>query len=219
MSEERLIKLNIGCGGMLIGGFINIDKFYTKEQLFSRSGFFKSVYIEPEAEYLQADVLKLPFNDDYADYIESIDMIEHLGFRETLPALKEMRRVLKTGKKLKLVTQNFDDLARLWMQQVYNRPIDFNDTNNPYYDLMQVIYGNQQAEGEYHRTPINPGFIHALLLTAGFEAKNIEILIYPKGTPCDQPDLETNGKSNSSKREELSRIGMRTEMLVITATK
>lgn len=212
--NRKPVRLNIGCGIGLISGFINVDKAYSLEDLKSKKGLFEKAVIEPGSEYVQANVLALPFPDEYADYIESIDMIEHLPFRDTLKALMEMRRVLKKGGQMKVVTANFDDLAKLWVEQVVDKNIDFNDVTNPYYELMQIIYGNQQAAGEFHHTPFNPSYAYAMFLTAGFEREKIEIIVYPKGTPCDLPPLLTNGD-----KEAMKGWGMRTEMMVISVTK
>ena len=46
-------------------------------------------------EFLQADVLKLPFEDDYFDHVFVCFLLEHLTEPEII--LKELRRVLKSG--------------------------------------------------------------------------------------------------------------------------
>ncbi len=212
--DKKQIKLNVGCGIYLVSGFINIDKVYKYEEITSKAGYFINALVEPGAEYLQADVLKLPFQDNHADYVESIDMIEHLPFRQVLGAVKEMRRVLKNGHTLKVVTANFDEVAKEWTEKVADKMIDFGDPKSPFYDLTEIIYGNQASEGEFHCVPINPAYAYALFRNAGFEEEKIEIRIYPKGVHCDLPDLQTSGPKELKKN-----LVLRNGMLVISAIK
>lgn len=46
---------------------------------------------------LEADIRKLPLDDEYADYIEAIHVLEHFHVYEADAVLREWHRVLKTG--------------------------------------------------------------------------------------------------------------------------
>jgi len=75
---EEKIKLNLGCGDMILPGWVNCDLYYAKADL-------------------QCDVKKLPFEDSSVDEIYSSHVIEHFDFMEGQEVLREWRRVLKPG--------------------------------------------------------------------------------------------------------------------------
>jgi SAM-dependent methyltransferase len=196
MKKEK-IRLNIGCGINLVGGFINVDDFFTLEDLETgvrtRSGMFREANIPKGAKFVKANVKNLPFEDNYADYIETSDMIEHLPYREVFGALKEMHRVLKPGGEIRIETVNFDEIARLWVRDVanYSGQLDFSDPNCSFYDLREVVYGNQIGEGQFHKSAFNPFFMGKMMKDAGF--KKIVMEIYPTGSPI-QPKMLTQSK-------------------------
>ncbi|HSX45355.1 MAG TPA: class I SAM-dependent methyltransferase [Candidatus Saccharimonadales bacterium] len=176
MAARPKIRLNLGCGINLVGGFINVDKYYSLEQLQSKKGIYSNATIEPGAEYVQADVTALPFKSDSVDYIESIDMIEHLPFRDLQPAFSEMARVLKPGGKLAILTNDFDNMATLWLENMTNGKA----SAEAYHELSELIYGNQLAPGEFHCNPINSSVLSSFIVSVGLHIDNLTI--YRGGT-------------------------------------
>ena len=88
--KNKKIKLNLGCGVHLFGEpFINVDKYFTLEDLKTQKGFYANVIMEKGAKFVQADLLKLPFKNNYADYIICLDVIEHMRIRDVVPAIKK----------------------------------------------------------------------------------------------------------------------------------
>jgi ubiquinone/menaquinone biosynthesis C-methylase UbiE len=51
----------------------------------------------PDADIRQGDITDLPWPDDSFDRIQNSDVMEHLDPPQTVPALSELRRVLKPG--------------------------------------------------------------------------------------------------------------------------
>ena len=188
---KKKIQINLGCGVTIVKNFINVDKFYTEKQLKGKKGFFTNTVFEKGAKYVQGDMLDLPFKNNYADYIETVDAIEHISFRFVLKAVQEMYRVLKPGGMLRIVTSNFNQLATLWTQTIANMELNDQDSFETYKSLMEVIYGNQSYGGEYHSTAFNPQFLNLLLVTAGFDPKKIKIIIYPMGTSEIRKKIKT----------------------------
>jgi ubiquinone/menaquinone biosynthesis C-methylase UbiE len=80
-----MIKLNLGCGELLIPGFINCDLY------------------NPKAD-VKCDVKSLPYEDNSVDEIYASHIIEHFDFFEALKVLQEWKRVLKVGGKLVVET-------------------------------------------------------------------------------------------------------------------
>lgn len=79
---EQAIRLNLGAGHKRMEGWISVD-----------------LAGEPD---VRSDVLKLPFEDNYADEIMAIHLFEHLYRWDVDAALAEWLRVLKPGGKLVL---------------------------------------------------------------------------------------------------------------------
>ena len=75
MSELK--RLNLGCGDMIIPGFINCDLY-------------------DEHADVKCDVINLPFEDNSIDEIYASHIIEHFDFQQAFDVLKEWKRVLKT---------------------------------------------------------------------------------------------------------------------------
>lgn len=166
--KNKEIKLNLGCGIGLIAGYVNVDKFIDYDELIkgfkTKEGPLKHAYVEKGAEYVKADILHLPFKDEYADTVELHEVIEHFAMADVIPALKEIRRVMKTGGRLKLSTNNFDSLAVEWLNMVRSPSLNFEEFKG----IAEEIYGNQQGEGEFHRCPMNLSFLQYCLGGAGF---------------------------------------------------
>lgn len=212
--KNKKIQLNLGCGIRVVSGFINVDKYYTLKQLKEKKGACKNAVIEKGGKYVKADICKLPFKDNYADYIESVDVVEHIPFFRMIPAFREMYRVLKPGGKLCIATINFDEVARLWADRVAKRPFDGDVVMANYLDLMEVIYGNQRYKGEFHTTPFNPYFLGFVLQQAGFKIPNIKMRVYPTGTKC-----ATRKILKTSRYAGHGPIVMRAEAIVVQAKK
>ena len=204
----KKIKLNLGCGVRALRDFINVDKFITEKGIKSHKGFFINSIWEKGAKFVQADILKLPFPNDYADYIEMIEVIEHLRFRDVIPAFKEIRRVMKKGAKLLFTCPNFDGLAIDWLQMKCRMGEQFDPVT--YVNVMMSIMGNQVGldEGEIHKSLFNPQWTNFCLVLSGF--KGGEILIYSKGTPI----VKIGERGEIGKHR-----GFRNDTLLVTAIK
>jgi len=153
---------------------------------------------------IKKKMVGLVWIDEYADYVESIDMIEHIPFRAVEKALLEMRRVLKKGGTLKIMTTNFDNLAQLWIDYIKGKKY----TEDSYFNLQEIIYGNQQGNGEFHLSAFNPSYLNFLFNKIGF--RDFKIVVYPIGCTT-KPDLETQPWTKNS--------SMRSEMLLVIAKK
>lgn len=150
MATQNKIKLNLGSGIRLFPGYINVDILDKK-------------HVVGKAKYVQADIRKLPFKDNYADQIEMFSVIEHFPFREVTDVLTEVYRVLKPKGKLIIVTDDFDGIAVDWIRM---RIDEF--TLEDYQNVMETVYGNQQHDGEFHKSCMTPDFLNWALAKAGF---------------------------------------------------
>jgi SAM-dependent methyltransferase len=201
---KNKININLGCGRNLAPGFINVDGFITFKQI-------KKVYkkekikIPKNAKFVHAKVQNLPFKSNYADYVESIDMIEHLPMKELSKAFSEMYRVLKPGGMLRIITTSFDDVVRSWLDasreltDLLSRGEDITKEFDESYSViskngwvelakkrvnlaMMVLYGNQFHGGEYHMNAFTPAIMFIYLTKCGFDKKRIKLVVHEKGT-------------------------------------
>lgn len=185
----KKVKLNLGCGRRWQKGFINVDH-----------------YIVPNKKhkmFVKADLTKkLPFKDDYADYIIMNDVIEHFGFMQVVPVLKEIKRILKPGGQFIMLTTDFADVVLSWLD-MFNRGEDFNE----YMRASMVIYGNQLHAGEFHKIPFTPTFMNRCMQEAGFT--DYKLTKFFKGTKY--PKIEGDPVSDD--------VVLLNNMLMVDATK
>jgi predicted SAM-dependent methyltransferase len=196
MNRDKICRLNLGCGLWLKKGFINVDKFFTEEQIRSKKGAFIHAKIEKNAKFIQADIGSMPFKDNYADFVEMNQVIEHFPMRQVVTYMREVYRVMKKGGKLVLTAPNFTGVAADWISMVVNPPFNF-DT---YIDLAEIIYGNQLSEGESHRCPFTSDFLNFVLTSAGFT--DGKIYMVRKGTPVKAVKFLVPLKKNSVFRND-----------------
>ena len=188
MKKQKEVWLNLGCGvGLATPPWINVDNFFTLEDLKSKKGLYVNARVPKGALFVKGDICALPFADNYADYIEANDVIEHIEARLVDVALSEIYRVLKPGGKMGLSTTNFDALARLWTSNVEGNSLSTQNDIDKMLTLMQVIYGHQATAGEFHKTPFNPFIIAYRLQNVGFKLGNINITIFPTNSPAMVP--------------------------------
>ena len=174
-SAKKPVQLNLGCGVNLLSGFINVDKFITEDELRegarTHQGIWKGVIYPKDATFLQADMLALPFKDNSVDYIECLEALEHLPYKDVEKAAAEMYRVLKPGAELCLCVPDMDDMSHVWQERIAGKPWD------PYafFGLVQQFYGNQLHKGEFHTSTFNETYLSGLLEAIGFDPKKIVI--------------------------------------------
>lgn len=187
LNKSKSIKLNLGCGVQLVSGFINVDKYLKLSDLKSKKGQYANAVVPKGAKFIQADAADLPFKDNSVDYIESIDMIEHMPTKKVIKVFMEIYRVLKPGGKLKMMTNDFDSMAKMWLD--YMAKPGF--TQEQYFEFSELIYGNQVGPGEYHTSPFNPMVMNGFITSVGLTLD--KMTIYPFGTLDYPKNSQTMG--------------------------
>jgi predicted SAM-dependent methyltransferase len=135
------LRLNLGCGEILEPGYINIDLHY------------------PQAD-VQMDVRRLEYADNSVEEITSSHLLEHFGKREIPAILKDWHRVLKPGGILKLNLPNLEWCCKNWLAQPPEKKTGL---------ALDMLFGLQSSEGEYHKTGFTKPVLRALLEQAGFD--------------------------------------------------
>lgn len=173
---DKKIKLNLGCGVGLHKGYVNVDKYIDLKKLKTgaktKKGVYKNAHYEKGIKFVEADILQMPFPDEYADVVELHQVIEHFNIRNIVPLLIEIKRVMKKGARLIITAPSFSSLAKEWVENDWkeewlnkNGAYDLDE----YFNLTEQIYGNQvEGIGETHLCPITPRFLQCCLTSAGF---------------------------------------------------
>jgi predicted SAM-dependent methyltransferase len=144
------IRLNVGSGERRLDGYICVDKYVQGEGI------------------VQGDMLALPYADGSVDEIFCSHALEHLSFADAPKALAEWLRVLRTGGTLTLVVPNME-----WVAAAYLHGTDRRLTR-------QLMWGNQQHEGEFHHNGWKPLDLVGDVQTAGFEVTDVRVLWTPE---------------------------------------
>tara|TARA_B100000575_G_scaffold294590_1_gene311843 strand:- start:6435 stop:7040 length:606 start_codon:yes stop_codon:yes gene_type:complete len=159
-----MIKLNLGCGGRLLKGYINVDMDSLEE--------LKKRY--PAQEFDDNIILKnynlfnLPYENETVDLIRADGLIEHLSFLEESKFFYEIVRVLKKNGKLILSTIDFEKTILQWLNAKDNWNDFFKndpesikkehwfgtytyEQDNRWGYLTASLFGSQNGEGQFHK--------------------------------------------------------------------
>jgi len=118
------IKVDMGCGDKkLHPNFIGLDP-----------------YVETDKVNVKAYMWDTPFLDNSIDFLVCMAALEHISKFEVIPTLHEFARILKSGAAFAIMVPNLEWALLSWL----------NDKNIGW--EMDLIFGNQMHEGEYHKT-------------------------------------------------------------------
>ncbi|MEW5822130.1 MAG: methyltransferase domain-containing protein [Cyanobacteriota bacterium] len=135
-----MIKLHIGCGIKYKKGYVNIDAY---------DGIVADVIM---------DAIDLKYNDESIDLIESFQLIEHFGLINSILALGEWFRVLKTNSSVVVETPDFDKALDIFTKS--------NDHEQKAI-MLNWIYGLPN-KGYDHKFCFPAGLLRKLLIETGF---------------------------------------------------
>jgi predicted SAM-dependent methyltransferase len=137
-------RVHVGCGGVHIPGFVNVD-------------------IDPTTRAdVIADIRLRRFPDGFADTIYACHVLEHMAHDEVPGVLAAWHRVLAPDGVLYVSVPDLDRIVRIYTanwQHFQTRP------NTPWIGL---IYGGQEDPYDFHRTGFNLCWMTELLERAGF---------------------------------------------------
>lgn len=126
------LVLDVGCGGLKVDpSVIGVD-----------------AYDDGPMVNVKAFMWDMPFGDNTVDGIICMSALEHISKYQVLPTLAEFSRVLKPGAKFIILVPDL-----LW---VINEFI-----NNPNVDWeMDMLFGTQSHDGQYHKTGFTEEIFH-----------------------------------------------------------
>jgi predicted SAM-dependent methyltransferase len=187
MEENReAVKLNIGCGGRLLPGYINIDSddLKTLKLRYPQQQFPDGIGV------YNYNIFNLPFPDGSIAEVRADSLIEHLSFVEEPKFFYEVKRVLRPRGIFQFSTTNFEEIVRLWLaakdgwkdffrndpeaiaSQHWFGQYSYSAENRWGY-LSAMIFGSQNGKGQFHRNCYSVAKIKAILKR--LELEEIEI--------------------------------------------
>ena len=135
------VRLNIGCGKVVEPGYMNIDLHH------------------PAADR-HMDARSLQYEAQSVDEIYSSHLLEHFGKRDIPVVLDEWFRVLKAGGTLKMDLPNLEWCMKNWLAK---------NEKDRFGIALDMIYGLQTHDGEFHKTGFTKERLQELLTAVGFE--------------------------------------------------
>jgi predicted SAM-dependent methyltransferase len=179
MSE---IKLNLGCGGRPLEGYVNVDMDSIDDL---RKRYPETHFPEGIVTY-NYDIFNLPFKDGTVDLIRTDSMIEHLSFPQEPKFFYEVKRVLKPGGIFQFSTPDFEQTVKDWLaakdewkeffrsdkeaieKQHWFGQYSYSRENRWGY-LTAMIFGSQNGEGQFHTNCYTIPKIRAILKHLDFQ--------------------------------------------------
>jgi predicted SAM-dependent methyltransferase len=187
MNNQKLIRLNLGCGGRPLVDYINVD-MDTLDQIRAR---YPNQTFEDNLIVVQHDIFNLPYADNTVDEIRSEGLIEHLPFLDEPRFFYEVARVLKPGGKIFISTVDFEAVAKQWLAAVDDWQ-DFyrNDKesilsqhwfgtytyepNNRWGYLTATLFGSQNGVGQFHTNCYSDSKLRAICKKIKLDVISIE---------------------------------------------
>ena len=102
LKPKSLVEVGIGTG------------FFGNTMKFLRYNYTSVDFDKNLNPDVVASVLDLPFKDDHFDISVSFQVLEHLEYKDFIPAIKELQRVSK-----KNVIISLPDTRKVWMYNIY----------------------------------------------------------------------------------------------------
>lgn len=137
--------VDLGCGPL-------DDSYRTNEGEVTRVDIREAV----NPDY-RCDIRNTPFANEYFDVVFSSHTLEHFDRREVFTVMDEMCRILKKDGELRLVVPNLSWAA----QHIMNNEVDT--------DVVNVLYGAQTYEENYHKMGFTQKMLEQLLAQRGFQ--------------------------------------------------
>lgn len=184
--SEKEIRLNLGCGGRPLPGYINID-LDTVEELKVR---YPGDEFPEDFEVYQYDIFDLPFSDGSVAEIRADALLEHLSFLEERKFFYEVKRVLRPGGLFVFSVPDFEKTVKMWLaakdewkdfyrndpeaiaQKHWFGQYSF-EADNRWGYLTATIFGPQNSEGQFHKNCYTIPKIKAILKCLEFEEPEI----------------------------------------------
>ena len=170
-------KINIGCGGRPLEGYINIDQDSLDDLRlrYPNQSFSNNLVIEDH------DIFSLPYKSSSIDEVKAESLLEHLSFKEEPKFLYEVFRILKPSGTFAFSVPDFEETCKAWLAAKDDWQDFFDDSDdaiakqhwfgtysygneNRWGYMMATFFGSQNGEGQFHRNGYSSGKIRKMLI-------------------------------------------------------
>ena len=180
--DDQLVRLNIGCGGEPLPGYINIDS----DDLNALRARYPSKNFDENLKIHQCDIFNMPYDDASVDEVRADSFIEHLSFIEEPKFFNEVVRILRDGGMFNFSTTNFEEIIKLWVsaddewkdffrsddeaiaQEHWFGQNSYSSKNRWGY-LTAMIFGSQNGEGQFHKNCYTVPKLKAIMKRLNFQ--------------------------------------------------
>jgi len=191
VSASHGIRVNIGCGGRPLAGYVNVDM----DDLETLRKRYPATHFPDDTILVNYDIFNLPYEDGTVAEIRADGLLEHLSFVEEPKFFFEVKRVLCKGGRFQFSVPDFEEVCRLWLAAKDDWK-DFFRTDaeaiaqqhwfgtntyameNRWGYITAVIYGPQYGEGQFHKNCYTEGKIRAICARLGFEVDKMDRLLW-----------------------------------------
>ncbi len=143
------VKLNIGCGGKIMSGFVNID-------CRKLPGVDKTIDLEKE---------NLPYEDNSVIEIWLQDFLEHLSKFRQRSFLEEIYRILSLKGKVFIQLPDLEVIAKRYCGLINNPPMQHSIDAEA---MASLLYGGQDYETNFHKWGYDQSSLRKILEEIGF---------------------------------------------------
>lgn len=151
------MRLDVGSGPFPRPGFRTVDRFV-------------------EGADFRADMWALPVPDGSVEVLFSSHALEHVPRARVAPTLAEWRRVLRPDGRVELEVPDLAYACRFFLKHA-GTP---DDVGFP----LQVLFGNQAHEGEFHMTGWTERSLRADLVAAGLRVVELTAGVWSHEQEC-----------------------------------
>jgi predicted SAM-dependent methyltransferase len=190
----RKLRLNLGCGGRPLAGYVNVDLdgLSALRKRYPGRRFPKGIQVR------RYDIFNLPMRDGRVDEVRADSLVEHLSFKDEPRFFREVRRVLRPGGLFRFTTPDFEATLRQWLAARDDWRDFFRDDEDAIRSrhwfgvgsysldhrwgyLTASIFGSQNGEGQFHRNAYTEAKVRAMLHHLGFGKVRVTRFLW-KGT-------------------------------------
>jgi predicted SAM-dependent methyltransferase len=185
--DKMPIRLNLGCGGRPLHGYINVD-MDTLEEMRKR---YPNQDFGDDLNIQQYDLFNLPYEDQTVDEIRADGLIEHLPFIDEPRFFYEVIRVLKSGGRLEISTVDFEKTVKQWLEAEDDWKDFYRDDEKSIRDqhwfgtytyepknrwgyLAATFYGSQNGSGQFHTNCYTDKKLTAICKSLNLSVESIE---------------------------------------------
>ena len=191
VGDTEITKLNIGCGGRPLHGYINVDQ----DSIEDMRKRYPNTKFDDELIIKDHNIFNLPCQDATVDELRADGLLEHLTFKEEPKFLYEVSRVLRKGGIFEFSVPDFEEVCSIWLKAkddwkgFYSDDVEdikkqhwfgtyTYDYENRWGYIIATFYGSQNGEGQHHKNCYSQGKIEKMMAFLGFEIVTLEKFLW-----------------------------------------